>query len=243
MYDAKYAGRNPLYSMPPALIDIVADGSEVFRISPDEAWRVLRTQWRVAGAVTGPVEGGGRPSGYFTSSSGITIYTGDALPAEFSGNAFVAEPAGNLVHREVILPDGVGVVAHRPPDEKNAEFLASTDIWCRPVQLANGPDGALYVVDMYREVIEHPWSLPDSIKGHLDLHSGAERGRIWRIVPEDFVPRKMPKLSNATTGELVKLLEHPNGWHRDTSARLLGGASGRAGFKRGHFRSSVPRSG
>jgi putative heme-binding domain-containing protein len=113
------------------------------------------------------------------------------------------------------------VVAHRAPDEQNAEFLASTDIWFRPVQMANGPDGALYIVDMYREVIEHPWSLPDEIRSRLDLHSGVDRGRIWRIVPEGFTPRPMPHLSKASTAELVALLEHPNGWHRDTAARLL----------------------
>src|SRR5258706_16401677 len=74
---------------------------------------------------------------------------------------------------------------------------------------------------MYREVIEHPCSLPDSIKGRLDMHRGVERGRIWRIVPEGFVRRPLPKLSRATTAELVALLDHPNGWHRDTASRLL----------------------
>jgi putative membrane-bound dehydrogenase-like protein len=221
MYDAEYSGQNPLFAMPPALVDIFADGMDVYRISPEEAWRVLRTQWRVAGAVSGPVEGGGRASGYFTSCSGVTIYSGDALPAQFQGNAFIAEPANNLVHREVISPDGVGVIGHRAPEERHSEFLASTDTWFRPVQLANGPDGALYVIDMYRETIEHPWSLPDSIKGRLDLHSGTERGRIWRIVPQGFTPPAMPTLSKATTPELVKLLESLNGWHRDTAARLL----------------------
>lgn len=221
MYDARYAARNPNYAMPPALVDVNADGPDVFRISPEEAWRVLRTKWRVAGKATGPIEGGGRAGGYFTGVSGVTMYTGDALPPEFRDNAFSGEVANNLLHREVISPDGVGVVAHRAPDEQNAEFLASTDIWFRPVQMANGPDGALYIVDMYREVIEHPWSLPDEIRSHLDLHSGVERGRIWRIVPEGFTPRPMPHLSKASTAELVALLGHPNGWHRDTAARLL----------------------
>jgi putative membrane-bound dehydrogenase-like protein len=220
-YDTRYAARNPLYAMPPALADVNADGPDVFRISPEEAWRVMRTKWRVAGKATGPIEGGGRAGGYFTGVSGITMYTGDALPPEFRDNAFIGEVANNLLHREVISPDGVGVVAHRASDEQSAEFLASTDIWFRPVQMANGPDGALYIVDMYREVIEHPWSLPDEIRSHLDLHSGMERGRIWRIVPEGFTSRPAPHLSKASTAQLVALLEHPNGWHRDTAARLL----------------------
>jgi len=120
-----------------------------------------------------------------------------------------------------IRPAGVGVTAERPPDEQKVEFLASTDNWFRPVQLANGPDGALYLCDMYREVIEHPWSLPDSLKKHLDLNSGNDRGRIYRVVPERFQQPRLPRLSQATINELVKTLEHPNGWHRDTAARLL----------------------
>jgi len=222
MYDLRYGARNPRLAMPPPLLThVFADGSDVFRISPDEAWRVLRTKWRISGLVTGPVEGGGRPSGYFTGVSGITIYTGDALPAEFRDNAFIGEVANNLVHREIITWDGLRPVAHRAPEEQKSEFLASRDTWFRPAQMANGPDGALYIVDMYREVIEHPWSLPDSIREHLDLHSGVNRGRIWRVVPENFVPRKPPRLSKASTAELVALLEHPNGWHRTTAARLL----------------------
>ena len=220
-YDGRYSLRNSLYAMPPALADVNADGPDVYRISPEEAWRVLRTKLRLSGRVKGPIEGGGRAAGYFTGVSGIALYTGDALPPEFRDNAFIGEVANNLVHREVISPDGVGVVAHRAPDEAKSEFVASSDIWFRPVQLANGPDGALYIVDMYREVIEHPWSLPDDIRSRLDLHSGQERGRIWRVVPENFTPRPTPHLSKATTAELVALLEHPNGWHRDTAARLL----------------------
>src|SRR5688572_24006001 len=223
MYEERYAARNPYSSLPRALVDIAVDGgaAPVFRISPDEPWRVIRTQWRVSGLVSGPVEGGGRPSGYFTGATGVTLYRGDAYGPEFVGNAFVGDAGGNLVHRKLILPDGVGVKGVRPADEENVEFLASTDNWFRPVQMANAPDGCLYICDMYREVIEHPWSLPDSIKRHLDLNSGNDRGRIYRVVPERFTQRPQPRLSEASSAELVKLLEHPNGWHRDSAARLL----------------------
>src|SRR5207302_5593032 len=164
---------------------------------------------------------GGRASGYFTSATGIAILRGNGWPEDCVGDAFIADCGSNLVHRKKVRPKAVELVAERPPDEQKVEFLASTDLWFRPVQMANAPDGALYVADMYREVIEHPWSLPDSIKKLLDLNAGNDRGRIYRIVPDGFKQPKLPRLGAASTRELVATLEHPNGWHRDTAARLL----------------------
>ena len=223
MYEERYAERNPFFSLPKPLVDIAVDGgaAPVFRISPDEPWRVIRTQWRVAGLAPGPIEGGGRASGYFTGATGVTIYRGDAYGPEFVGDAFIGDAGGNLVHRKKLRPDGIGLRAERPADEQNVEFLASTDNWFRPVQFANAPDGCLYVIDMYREVIEHPWSLPESLKQHLDLNSGNDRGRIYRIVPENFKPRPLPRLNRASGKTLSALLSHPNGWHRDTASRLI----------------------
>jgi putative membrane-bound dehydrogenase-like protein len=223
LYDDRYASRNPFYAMPAPLRSIAADGpaAEVFRISPDEPWRIIRTRWRVAGVVPGIVEGGGRVSGYFTGATGATVYRGDAYGLEFVNDVFIGDAGGNLVHRKKLHPDGVGLIAKRPDDEQNFEFLASKDTWFRPVNFANAPDGTLYVIDMYREIIEHPASIPEAIKKHLDLNSGNDRGRIYRIVPENFTRRAPPRLGSATTSELVATLEHPNGWHRDTAARLL----------------------
>ncbi|MFO1502045.1 MAG: PVC-type heme-binding CxxCH protein [Verrucomicrobiota bacterium] len=223
MFEDRYVARNPALAMPSPAVDIAVDGpaAEVYRLSPEEPWRVIRTKWRVAGLVPGPVEGGGRASGYFTSATGITIYRGDAWPEDFRGNAFVADCGSNLVHRKRVLSDGVSLRAERPADEVKTEFLASRDVWFRPVQMANAPDGALYIIDMYREVIEHPWSFPASIKRHLDLDSGNDRGRIYRLVPDGFRRRPAPRLREASVHELVATLEHPNGWHRDTAARLL----------------------
>jgi putative membrane-bound dehydrogenase-like protein len=223
MYDARYGERNRLYNLPAALVDIPVDGpaAEVFRLSPEEAWRVIRTKWRVAGQVSGPVEGGGRASGYFTSATGICIFRGNNWPEGNEGDAFIADVGSNLVHRKKVRPAGVELVAERPADEQKVEFLASTDLWFRPVQLVNAPDGTLYLADMYREVIEHPWSLPESIKKLLDLNSGNDRGRIWRIIPDGFKQPRLPRLGSASTAELVATLESPNGWHRDTAARLL----------------------
>ncbi|MFM1769388.1 MAG: hypothetical protein RJA22_1917 [Verrucomicrobiota bacterium] len=209
--------------LPPARVSIAADGpaAEVYRISPEEPWRVLRTRWRVSGQVKGPIEGGGRASGYFTGATGVTLYRGDAYGPEYRDAAFIGDAGGNLVHRKQLRPDGLRRRGDRADDESRSEFLASTDTWFRPVQLANGPDGCLLVVDMYREVIEHPWSLPAGIKKHLDLNSGSARGRIWRVVPEGFRRPPAPRLGRLGTAEWVALLGHANGWTRDTAARLL----------------------
>ncbi len=225
VYDDRYATRNPFAPMPPARQSIAADGgaAEVFRISPDEPWRIVRTRWRISGVVKGVVEGGGRVSGYFTGATGTMVYRGDAYGDDFVNNTFSGDAGGALAHRKKIYPDGVSLVGRRPDDEQTFEFLASTDTWARVVNFSNAPDGTLHVCDMYREVIEHPWSIPQEIKQYIDLNSGNDRGRIYRIVPENaaWKRRPTPKLGAASTAELVATLAHPNGWHRDTASRLL----------------------
>jgi putative membrane-bound dehydrogenase-like protein len=225
MYDARYAANNPYAVLPDPRICPAVDGpaAEVYRTSPEEPWRVIRTRWRVSGVVPGMIEGGGRSAGYFTGATGVTIYRGDAFGPDYVGDAFTGDAGGNLVHhkRLRLAEDGVEPVAERPADEKKIEFCSSSDNWFRPVDFANSPDGSLLICDMYRETIEHPWSIPPSIKQFLDLNSGNDRGRIWRLAPDGFIYRKPPKLSKAPTAELVALLEHPNGWHRETAARLL----------------------
>ncbi len=220
MYDGRYLARNPFVEAPAAAVNIAPGGkfTKLHRISPNEPWRVLRTRLRTQGVVPGSDEGG-QPSGFFTGATGITVYRGDAWPEEYRGNVFVGEVANNLIYRAKLETKGLGFVAQRA--DPDAEFLASTDTWFRPVQFANGPDGCLYVIDMYRELIEGADFLPPQILKHLDVGSGVDRGRIYRIVPEGFKRPKPPQLSKATTAELVALLEHPNGWHRDTASRLL----------------------
>ena len=224
MYEDRYVARNPYLSAPDARLTIAADGpqAEVFRTSPVEPWRVIRTQLRVSGAVKGAVEGGGRAAGYFTGAGGVTIYRGDAWPAEWKGIAVVGDVGSNLVHRKRLERNSASPLEFiaRRIDEKS-EFVSSRDLWFRPCQYANGPDGTLHILDVYREVIEHPASIPPMIKQHLDLTAGKDRGRLYRILPDGYKHRPCPKLSSATTPELVALLEHPNSWHRETAARLL----------------------
>jgi putative membrane-bound dehydrogenase-like protein len=217
---ARYLARNPLLAVPRPVHDAAASGDQlrVYRISPPEAWRIFRAQrWALARENMPRSELIG--AGFWTSSSGITIYRGNACPSEFRGNAFIGEVAGNLVHRQVLSPDGVTFKSVRADEE--TEFVRSTDTWFRPVNFANAPDGTLHVLDMYREVIEHPWSIPDDIKGRLDLSSGNDRGRIWRLAPPGYQVPPPPQLSQATTAELVAQLEFENGWWRETAQRLL----------------------
>lgn len=221
MYDDHYIARNPLLSPPPSRISIAADGpqAEVYRSSPVEPWRIVRTRLRVGGKVPGPIEGGGRAAGYFTGATGVTIYRGDAWPERWKGLAIIGDVGSNLIHRKRLEPNGLQLVARRIDEQ--SEFVTSSDIWFRPAQFANSPDGSLHVIDVCREVIEHPKSLPPEIKRHLDLTAGRDRGRIYRIVPRGFEHRKTPRLSEASLAELVATLEHDNAWHRETAARVL----------------------
>jgi len=221
MFRDRYLARNAAASAPGARVSIAVDGpqAEVFRISPLEPWRIARTRLRVTGAAPGPIEGGGRAGGYFTGATGTTIYRGDAWPQEYLGQSFTGDVGSNIVHRKIVKPKGVGFEADRA--DPGREFVASTDTWFRPAQFANAPDGNLYLIDVYREVIEHPLSLPPQIKQHLDLTSGRDRGRIYRVVREGYKQRPLPHLQSAPTAEVVAQLASRNGWNRDTAARLL----------------------
>jgi putative membrane-bound dehydrogenase-like protein len=224
-YERQQAKTNPWFSLPAPLIDVPADGPAptVYRISPDEPWRIVRTRWRVAGVVKGIVEGGGRVSGFFVAASGIHMYWGDAFPPEFRDNAFIGDVGSNLIHRKVMTTrtGSVQPVGTRPDPDEKIEFIRSRDTWFRPTSITSGPDGCLYVTDMYREVIEHPWSLPEPIKKHLDLNSGNDRGRIYRIAPEGFKSPAIPDLGTLSDDELIALTQHQNDWHRTTARRLL----------------------
>lgn len=219
MYDDRYIARNPYLAPPAAPVSIAPGGkfTKLLRISQVEPWRVLRSRIRAA-SERGDYEKG-QPSGFFTAATGITVYRGDAWPAEYQGNLFVGEPANNLVYRAAPQPDGLSLVA--PRADQDAEFLASTDVWFRPVQFENGPDGALYVLDMYRELIEGAPFIPEEVIKHLDPVGGQDKGRIYRIVPKGFQQPAQTDLTKLSSQELVELLESDNGWTRDTAQRLL----------------------
>jgi putative membrane-bound dehydrogenase-like protein len=157
--------------------------------------------------------------GFFTAASGLAVYRGGLFPEHYRGNLFIGDSAGNLVHRDV--PVRQGATMRAAPHSQPREFLASGDPWFRPVFLATGPDGCLYVCDMYRAVIEHPEWIPNDIEKTLDLRAGDDRGRIYRVRHRSAPPPKIESLHGKLSTELVARLESPNGWVRDTAQRLL----------------------
>jgi putative membrane-bound dehydrogenase-like protein len=156
-----------------------------------------------------------------TSACGIEIYRDALLGPDYYGNAFVCEPVHNLVHRLCLEPDGATFAARRPPDEQNSEFLASADNWFRPVQVRTGPDGALWIVDMYRFVIEHPRWIPPERLAKLDARAGADKGRIYRVYPHGTKLRPIQDVTRMTTAELAASFDNQNGPMRDLIHREL----------------------
>ena len=158
----------------------------------------------------------------FTAVCAPLIYRGDRLPSELYGNAFVAEPAANFVSRIVLSDDGATLRARKAYD--NAEFLASTDERFRPVYISNAPDGALYVVDMYRGVIQDRMSTTMYLRDHIlsrKLDAPVGLGRIYRVMHETTRRDTVNPFATASPAQLVEALSHPNGWRRDTAQRLL----------------------
>jgi putative membrane-bound dehydrogenase-like protein len=220
---SKYLERNPALADVRVIDDIAEEGGAgpVFRISPAEPWRIVRTRQRASDPAMAKKLPANElvPTGFFTSATGVTIYRGDAFPAAYLGNAFIGDVGGNLVHRKVLTKQGAEFRARRA--DPGVEFLASTDNWFRPVNFTNTPDGALLILDMYRETIEHPLSIPEPIKKHLDLTSGKDLGRLYNLVPGSGYRHRKPALSRAGTDELVATLADPSSWWRETAQRLL----------------------
>jgi putative membrane-bound dehydrogenase-like protein len=161
------------------------------------------------------------PPGQTTAACGIGVYRDELLGKQYTGNLFTCEPVNLLVHRLVLSPRGSTFSGKRAPKEQHSEFLASTDTWFRPVQVTTGPDGCLYVVDMYRFVIEHPRWIPKEDLAKLDVRAGSTMGRIYRIRPKGKVPRPILRLDKLEAKGLVAALNSPNGPQRDLAHMML----------------------
>ncbi len=201
-YDPRYLARNPYFPPPPRMLDVASPATAIFPLgTPEHLIPTVRRPGATneAALVSRPVTSA-PAAGWLTNAQGCVVYRGSAFATNYLGNAFVADPSAHVIHRFVLRESGLDVAAFRAPDETNAEFVASSDPSFRPVQIVNGPDGALYVADR---------------------QDTRDRGRIYRLVPEGFKPPKPPRLGKATAYQLAAMLTHPNGWQRDTAARLL----------------------
>lgn len=230
VFDRDVLARNPYLLAPDVRENPNKSWAEIYPISPPEPWKVARQKyWQRWVNTNGNMNAGRFPSnelaphGFATSASGVTAYRGSALGEQYRNNCFTGEPANNVVVRLVMKEHGGSYLAQRTEADtaEKREFLASSDDRFRPVNLANGPDGCLYVVSMYREIIEDETAIPDDILKHYDLYSGREMGRIYRVAPINFSRPLLPRLSAASTAELVAAIQSDNGWTRDAAQRLI----------------------
>jgi putative membrane-bound dehydrogenase-like protein len=201
-----YVRRNPNFAPPDARVNVpaVPGASPVFPISRtlprfNDLWAANR----------------------FTSACSPIIYRDELFGSDYAGNAFICEPVHNLVHREVVSAQGTTFRSRRAADERESEFLASSDNWFRPTMVRVGPDGALWVADMYRQTIEHPEWIPKDWQKKLDLRAGHDMGRIYRVYPVGGQPRAIPRLDRLDTAGLVAALDSPSGWQRDMAQQML----------------------
>ncbi len=218
-----YLLRNPYYAGPDLTSNISRYGhpARVYPTSRPDPWRRARAADPAWVRFYGEMEA--TANGYFTAASGQTIYQGAQFPPEYRGNHFSVDNAQNLIHRCLLQPQGVSYVAQRPDPAQQREFLTSTEQWFRPVNLTTGPDGCLYVVDMYRDIIEDYSAIPRYLQQQYlrSLIAGADKGRIWRIVADQGPRDKIPDLQQLAAPDLVPLLSHENHWQRMTAQRLL----------------------
>jgi len=206
--DEQYTKRNPLFTPPEPRVQLVVPANpKVYPVStPQKRYHSFEHH------------------GHFTSACSATIYRDDLLfgtgPSE---HTFVCEPVHNLVQHNVLNESGVTFTASHDAGEPERDFLAAEDPWFRPVMVRTGPDGAIWVADMYRYMIEHPDWLPAQGKADYErfYRDGEDKGRIYRVFPKGQRPRPIQRLDKLSTAELVAALDTPNGIQRDLAQRLL----------------------
>lgn len=203
----------------------VTDHEEImFQETPPPYWRAERSARRNKAYKESNLNRIEYAEDRFSGASGSTVYNGDAMPKEFYGNIFTSDVSGHVVHRDILSPSETSpvLVAKRPDNEKDREFIYSTDTWFRPVTFSVGPDGYLYILDYYRQHIETPVSIPDDLKADMDFMAGSDMGRIYRVLPDNSTYKNVSvNLKDASSVKLLEYLSHANGWFRTHAQRLL----------------------
>ena len=216
----RYLVRNP---------DAAASGLEVptgdhhaYSLSSPHPWRKRRADdpayFKYYNSRYGAAES--EADGWFTAACGPLVYRDHALPG-LHGQYFVCEPSGNLIHRALIEADGAVLNVRRAPGEEKSEFAASRDSWSHPMNLTHGPDGALWVVDYYREIIEDYSAIPRHLQQQYGLYAGHDRGRIYRLTHRDVAPAPPADMSALAAAALARETASPLLWRRQTAQRLL----------------------
>ncbi len=221
----RYLHRHPYLPSTTAVVNISDHDPIMYQETPPPYWRAERTSRRNKQYQEHKLTRVEYAEDHFTGASGGTIYMGDAFPKEYYGNVFTGDVAGNLVHRDVLtlMPDSTTFVAKRGGTEKDREFLSSTDPWFRPANFTVGPDGYLYVIDMYRQHIETPVSIPEDLQSDMDFLRGSDKGRIYRIVPKkrNSVKSISVNLKNMQSAQLVEQLASANQCLATQAQKLL----------------------
>jgi putative membrane-bound dehydrogenase-like protein len=222
----KYLDRNPLLPKDArkSLQNISDHEAEMFQLTPAPWWRLERTRQRNNRFRENGLPETERSEGRFTGGSGGTFFEGELMPASFYGSIFTGDVAGNLAHRDMLRRiDSPYFKAGRPGGERDREFMATTDSWVRPASFTAGPDGSLFMIDMYRQHIETPMSIPQELQVGMDFNAGDKYGRIYRFVGKDAPAFRLqnPDLRNAASSRMVDMLAHRNQWWRLQAQRLL----------------------
>ena len=212
---ARYLARNPHLNPP-----------RVLHNCPEIADNTLMTRSTAGAARYFPISANITTAdshvGTYSAACAIHIYHGQSLPHEYRGAAFSCDPTGNLVRGDRLEKAGGTFAARRI--HEGTEALRSRDNWFRPVFIADGPEGALYIADMYRKVIEHPEYLPEEVRKHTDFAAGNDKGRIWRLSgpkTQDQPRITQPDFTNVSPEGLIASLSSEIPWERDTAFRLL----------------------
>ena len=217
---SRYLARNPDAATPS--LEANTGDQRAYAISQPHPWRQKRADdpayFTYYHSRYGAAES--EAAGWFTSACGPMIYQDHVLPG-LHGQYFVCEPSGNLIHRALIEADGSALKLLRAPGEEQSEFAATSDQWSHPMNLTHGPDGSIWVIDYYREIIEDYSAIPRHLQQQYGVYAGHDRGRIYRLTHKDAPPGPSADMSAIKGKALVRECASPLFWRRQTAQRLL----------------------
>jgi putative membrane-bound dehydrogenase-like protein len=215
-----YLVRNPNAATPS--LEVSTGDRRAYAISTPHPWRQKRADhpeyFNYYKSRYGASES--EPAGWFTAACGPMIYRDRALPG-LHGQYFVCEPAGNFIHRALIEQDGSALKLRRAQGEEKSEFVASTDAWSHPMNLTHGPDGAIWVIDYYREIIEDYSAIPRHLQQQYGLYAGHDRGRVYRLTHREAPKAPPADMSRLDGNALARECASALFWRRQTAQRLL----------------------